>query len=339
MFDFAVPPELIAQEPLEPRDHARLLVATRYDNTLAHRHFYDLPDLLRPGDLLVLNDTRVLNARLLGRRIATGGKWEGLFLHARADGTWELMCQTRGRLRAGETIAVEPGPLQLELIAPLEGGRWHVQPTQHGSAAQILEHAGQVPLPPYIRKGLARPEDRQRYQTVYARREGAVAAPTAGLHFTPNLLIRLSGRGIDHVFVTLHVELGTFLPMQSDDPAQHVMHQEWGEMRAEVAATIAQRHAQGGRIVAVGTTSVRVLETVAGSGPLRAWAGSTDLFIYPPYQFRAIDVLITNFHFPKTTLLLLVEAFAGAALLERVYCKAIEQRYRFFSYGDAMLVE
>jgi S-adenosylmethionine:tRNA ribosyltransferase-isomerase len=339
MIDFEVPQHLIAQEPMEPRDHARLLVVSRSNNSLAHRHFYDLPDLLNPGDLLALNDTRVLNARLLGLRTTTGGKWEGLFLSARPDGTWEIMCQTRGRLKPGEMIDIDPGPLQLKLLAPIGAGRWQVEPSQSGSVAQILDQAGQVPLPPYIRKGTARPEDRQRYQTVFAQRTGAVAAPTAGLHFTPELIERLSRRGIDHVFVTLHVGLGTFLPMQKDDPTKHLMHQEWGEMTPDAAQNILRRRAEGGRIVAVGTTSVRVLETVARTGPLRAWSGLTDLFIYPPYAFQVVDALITNFHFPKTTLLLLVEAFAGTSLLEMAYLDAIKENYRFFSYGDTMLVE
>ncbi len=338
MIDFEVPPPLIAQEPMEPRDHARLLVVSRAENTLTHGHFYDLPELLKPGDLLVLNDTRVLNARLLGHRSTTGGKWEGLFLNARPDGTWEILCQTRGRLQPGERIAIDPGPLQLKLLAPTGGGSWHVEPNLDGSVAQILEQAGQVPLPPYIRKGTARPADRQRYQTVFAERTGAVAAPTAGLHFTPELFEKLSRLKIDHVFVTLHVGLGTFLPMQTDDPTKHVMHQEWGELTADAAQTILHRRAQGGRVVAVGTTSVRVLETVARTGPLRAWSGLTNLFIYPPYAFQAVDALITNFHFPKTTLLLLVEAFAGTSLLETAYHDAIRENYRFFSYGDAMLV-
>lgn len=339
MIDFEVPPQLIAQEPIEPRDHARLLVVSRSGKSLEHRHFYDLPDLLKPGDLLVLNDTRVLNARLLGHRSSTGGKWEGLFLNGRPDGTWEIMCQTRGRLQPGETIAIDPGPLQLKLLTPVGGGRWQVEPNMGGSVAQILEQAGQVPLPPYIRKGTARPEDRQRYQTVFAQRAGAVAAPTAGLHFTPELFEKLSRREIDHVFVTLHVGLGTFLPIQTDDPTKHVMHQEWGELKSDAAQTILRRRAAGGRIIAVGTTSVRVLETVARTGPLRAWSGLTDLFIYPPYAIQVVDVLITNFHFPNTTLLLLVEAFAGTSLLETAYHDAIKDSYRFFSFGDAMLVE
>ena len=201
-----------------------------------------------------------------------------------------------------------------------------------------MEQAGHVPLPPYIRKGIARPEDRERYQTVYARHEGAVAAPTAGLHFTPAVFERLKARGIGWTFVTLHVGLGTFQPMSTDDPANHTMHEEWGELSAATARIIAERRAAGGRIVAVGTTSVRVLETAARLGSVQPWAGATDLFIHPPYQFKVVDALITNFHFPMTTLLLLVAALAGDNLLEKAYRTALKENYRFFSYGDAMLI-
>jgi S-adenosylmethionine:tRNA ribosyltransferase-isomerase len=339
LFNFEVPPNLIAQEPIQPRDQSRLLAALRKDQALAHRRFFDLPDLLRPGDLLVLNDTRVLNARLLGRRAATGGHWEGLFLHAGPDGTWEILAQTRGHPQPGEIIAIEPGPVELELVAKLPGGRWQARPSLAGPLALILDQAGQVPLPHYIRKGVARAEDRERYQTIFARKQGAVAAPTAGLHFTPAVFERLEKRSISWTFVTLHVGLGTFQPLQTEDPAQHVMHREWGEISKDAAQAIARQRTAGGRIVAVGTTSVRVLETVARTGPMRTWSGETDLFIYPPYTFGAVDLLITNFHFPRTTLLLLVEAFAGAALLEKAYRSALEENYRFFSYGDAMMIE
>lgn len=337
-FDFDVPERLIAQAPIQPRDQARLLVASRADGSLNNHHFYDLPELLQPGDVLVLNDTRVVHARLLGHRAATGGKWEGLFLRADPDGRWEMLCQTRGRPQPAEIIAIDPGPLTLTLVSQQSTGPWLVQPSLPGSPAALLQQFGQVPLPPYIRKGVARSEDRERYQTVFARTEGAVAAPTAGLHFTPGLFERLKMRGIAWTFVTLHVGLGTFLPMQSDDPARHLMHQEWGELSADAVRTIAQHRAKGGRVVAVGTTSVRVLETAARGGTLEPWAGVTDLFIYPPYTFRAVDALVTNFHFPKTTLLLLAGAFAGVELLQKAYSTAIADNYRFFSYGDAMLI-
>jgi S-adenosylmethionine:tRNA ribosyltransferase-isomerase len=339
LFEFTVPPRLIAQEPIEPRDHARLLVVGRRDQGLAHRHFFDLPDLLRPGDLLVLNDTRVLYARLVGRRATTGGQWQGLFLGAGPDGTWELLSQTRGHLRPGETIVIEPGPLKLKLLSKLPDGRWQAEPSVPGPAAQVLDQTGGVPLPPYIRKGVASERDRERYQTIFARKEGAVAAPTAGLHFTAGIFERLEKRGISWTFVTLHVGLGTFQPMQTMDPARHVMHEEWGELSGYAARAITRCQADGGRIVAVGTTSVRVLETVARGGSIRPWSGMTNLFIHEPFDFRAVDALITNFHFPKTTLLHLAAAFAGEPLLEKAYRAAMDEQYRFFSYGDAMLIE
>ncbi len=337
-FDYDLPTEFIAQEPVQPRDQSRLLVVRRRNRSLEHRHFFDVPELLLPGDLLVLNDTRVLHARLLGQRAKTGGKWEGLFLRALDDGTWEMLCQTRGRLLPGETIRVEPGPLQLTLRAQIPRGRWQVEPSIPGTPADILERHGHVPLPPYIRKGMAKAEDQERYQTVFARQAGAVAAPTAGLHFTADVFDKLSQRGIGWTFVTLHVGLGTFQPMLTDDPKEHRMHQEWGALSEPAARAIARCKKREGRVIAVGTTSVRVLETVARTGPPRPWSGETDLFIYPPYDFRLTDALITNFHLPKTTLLLLVSAFTGVDLLEKAYRKAIEERYRFYSYGDAMLI-
>jgi S-adenosylmethionine:tRNA ribosyltransferase-isomerase len=336
--DYELPPHLIAQEPLAERDRARLLVVRRADATLEHRTFQELPDLLNAGDLLVLNDTRVIPARLLGRRARTGGRWEGLFLNTRTDGTWEILCQTRGRLTEGETILVDPGPLQLTLLSKTPAGHWIVSPPTSGPALEILERHGQVPLPPYIRKGRATPADRERYQTVFAHHAGAVAAPTAGLHFTPRLFERLGQRGIDWTFITLHVGFGTFQSIQVEDVAEHRMHAEWGELSATAVTAITARRARGKRVVAVGTTAVRVLETVAAREPLQPWTGETELFIYPPYPFRVVDALVTNFHLPRTSLLLLVSAFGGGDLIRRAYQTAIEHAYRFFSYGDAMLI-
>jgi S-adenosylmethionine:tRNA ribosyltransferase-isomerase len=336
--EYELPAHLIAQEPCAPRDQARLLVLHRANGTLEHRRFLDLPELLRPGDLLVLNDTRVLHARLLGRRARTAGKWEGLFLRQHADGQWDMMCQTRGRLEEGETIAVEPGPLTLQLVARLPGGGWRVRPSLAGAAVELLERFGQVPLPPYIRKGTACAEDRHRYQTIFARQDGAVAAPTAGLHFTPRVFERLHERGIGWTFVTLHVGPGTFQPIQADDYTQHVMHHEWAELSAATAQAVRDCKQRGGRVVAVGTTSVRVLETAARLGSLAAWSGETNLFIHPPYEFRAVDALVTNFHLPQTTLLLLVAAFAGVECTRQAYRAAVAAEYRFYSYGDAMLI-
>jgi S-adenosylmethionine:tRNA ribosyltransferase-isomerase len=336
--EYELPARLIAQEPCEPRDQARLLVLRRSGQTLEHRHFYEVPELLQAGDLLVLNDTRVVPARLLGRRARSGGKWEGLFLRALPDGCWEIMCQARGRLQEGETIEVAPGPLTLELTARLDGGRWRVRPSLAEEARELLRRFGQVPLPPYIRQGTARAEDRDRSPTVFARRDGAVAAPTAGLHFTPRLFERLRERSIGWAFVTLHVGPGTFQPIQSEDYTRHPMHHEWGELSAATAEAIGACKRRGGRIVAVGTTAVRVLETAAHRAPGQAWAGETDLFIHPPYAFRAIDALVTNFHMPHTTLLLLVAAFAGVEFTRTAYQAAVAAEYRFFSYGDATLI-
>lgn len=343
LFNYELPAHLIAQQPCPHRDQSRLMVVSRERRELAQRQFFELPEILRPGDLLVLNDSRVLPARLLGsrkrRERKTGGKWEGLFLGQSADGIWELMCQTRGRLAPGEIIAVEPGPLELLLIARNLEGRWLAQPSVSGSPTELLQRFGRVPLPPYIRKGKAVEADRERYQTVYARQAGAVAAPTAGLHFTPHLFDKLRCRGIDWAFITLHVGPGTFLPIQGEDYTKHCMHAEWGELPDKTAQAINACRSRGGQVIAVGSTSVRVLETAAtASGAVRPWSGDTGLFIYPPYSFRAVDALLTNFHLPRSTLLLLVAAFAGADLLSKAYKTAIDMEYRFFSYGDAMLI-
>jgi S-adenosylmethionine:tRNA ribosyltransferase-isomerase len=337
-FEYALPAYLIAQEPCTDRDQARLLTVNRSFSRIEHHIFHELPDLLTAGDLVILNDTKVLPARLLGRRARTGGKWEGLFLLQHPDGSWEMLCQTRGRLSEDETIQVEPGPLTLRLLSKTAEGHWLAQPSEAGSPAALLERYGQMPLPPYIRKGRAVAADRERYQTVFADRAGAVAAPTAGLHFTPQLFERLEQRGIGRAFVTLHVGLGTFQPIQVEDFTHHRMHREWGELPAATAEAITTCRARGGRVVAVGTTSIRVLESVAATGPIRPWSGDTELFIYPPYRFRAVDALVTNFHLPRSTLLLLVGAFAGVDLTRAAYKTAIEQEYRFYSYGDAMLI-
>jgi S-adenosylmethionine:tRNA ribosyltransferase-isomerase len=336
--DYELPPHLIAQEPAAERDRSRLLVIDRKKGSLAHQTFRDLPDLLAPGDLLVLNDTRVVPARLLGRRARTGGKWEGLFLRELPDGCWELLSQTRGRLLAGEKIAIDAGPLELLLIEKTVHGHWLVRPSLPGRALELLMRHGQIPLPPYIRRGREKAGDRERYQTVYAARAGAVAAPTAGLHFTPELFEGLARRGIARVFVTLHVGLGTFQPIQDEDLTRHLMHAEWGDLSADAANAIRACRQRGGRIVAVGTTTVRVLETAAATGEIGPWSGETRIFIYPPYRFRAVDALITNFHLPRTSLLLLVSAFAGADLVRAAYKTAVEQGYRFYSYGDAMVI-
>lgn len=336
LLDYDLPAHLIAQTPAADRDASRLLVVGRAAGDLRHHHFRDLPELLDPGDLLVLNDTRVLPARVVGKRERTGGKWEGLFLRE-SDGLWEMLARTRGRPEVGEAIVIEPGPLRLTLRGRA-GGHWLAEPAPAGPPGELLATSGRVPLPPYIRKGKSEAADRDRYQTVYARADGSVAAPTAGLHFTPTLFDRLQARGIDRTHVTLHVGLGTFEPMKAADPADHVMHAEWGAVPAAAVDAIRACRARGGRVIAVGTTATRALESAARAGDLRPWHGDTNIFIYPPYRFRVVDGLITNFHLPRTTLLLLVAALAGPERVKGAYAEAVRAGYRFYSYGDAMLV-
>ncbi len=340
-YDYELPRELIAQFPLVHRADARLLLVNRAEQTLQHHHIRDLPDLLGRGDMLVLNDTRVLPARLTGRREQTGGRWSGLFL-SEQDGLWEVMCKTRGNPQPGEWIVLEDRDsregLRLQLVAALGRGLWTVRPAIAGPAAELLQRVGRVPLPPYIRGGHMVDADEQTYQTVFAERFGAVAAPTAGLHFTPSLLKQLASRGVDFQRVTLHVGAGTFQPISTDRLDEHQMHAEWAELSAETADAVRQHRQSGGRVIAVGTTVVRTLESASRSGDLQAFSDWTDLFIKPPYSFQSLDGLLTNFHVPKSTLLILVRAFGGDALIERAYQEAIDERYRFFSYGDAMLI-
>lgn len=343
--DYDLPPELIAQHPSDQRDHSRLLRVRRGGPPLGHHLFRDLPELLRPGDLLILNDTKVLPARLLGRKARSGGKWEGLFLEQRPEGAWELLCQTRGRPAVGDHILVDP-PLPVpgleSLALRLEGrtpeGRWLMRPERPGSVVELLAVYGQVPLPPYIRKGQEGPRDRERYQTVFASHPGSVAAPTAGLHFTSELLERLTQRGIERTPVTLHVGMGTFQPIQVEDVRQHRVHPEWCSVPAETVEAIQMCRHRGDRVIAVGTTTTRTLETAARQGELQPRAGQTDLTICPPFEFRVVDAIITNFHLPRSSLLLLVAAFTGWESLRESYQVAIEERYHFYSYGDAMLI-
>ncbi|MHB8865043.1 MAG: tRNA preQ1(34) S-adenosylmethionine ribosyltransferase-isomerase QueA [Pirellulaceae bacterium] len=342
-YDYELPRELIAQRALANRSAARLLVATRREESIAHAYVRDLPEYLRPDDCLVLNDTRVLPARLRGRRVATGGRWEGLFVCSDSAGRWQLLCKTRGKLRPGETIMLKDrqavDAFALTLLLELGDGVWAAEPQVPGPVAELLERVGRVPLPPYIRGGEMDNGDAEHYQTVFARRPGAIAAPTAGLHFTNELLGQLVDRGVAICRVTLHVGIGTFRPIAVSRIEDHVMHREWGDITETTVQRINQCRAAGGRVVAVGTTSVRVLETAARDGQLRAWQGQTDLFIRPPYTFRCVDALLTNFHLPKSTLLILVRIFGGDRLMRQAYSTAIEERYRFFSYGDAMLIQ
>ncbi len=343
--DYDLPARLIAQHPSDRRDHSRLMVVRRGGPVLAHAHFRDLPSYLRPGDLLILNDTRVLPARLFGRKARTGGKWEGLFLRRHHEGDWELMCQTRGRPEVGEVIQVEapcsepPVPvLELRLESRTTEGHWLVRPNLPGTPVDLLATYGHTPLPPYIRKGLAGDADRERYQTIFAQQPGSVAAPTAGLHFTPEVFDALKQRGINWSFVTLHVGAGTFQPIQVEDIALHRVHAEWCELPAPTVAAINACRRRGGHVIAVGTTTTRTLETVAARGPLQPWSGESELTIAPPFSFHVVDGLITNFHLPRSSLLLLVAAFTGWKSLRESYRIAIEQDYRFYSYGDAMLI-
>ena len=341
-FDFDLPDELIAQHPIEPRDRSRLMVVDRRRGSWEHRTFAELPELLDPRDVLVRNNTRVLPARLVGRREATGGKWEGLFLREQPGGTWEMLATTRGRPAPGEQVVVGQG-LPLVLEARGAAGSWIVRPNQdpenpEQSAIALLEQHGQTPLPPYIRRGREAPGDRLAYQTVYARRPGSVAAPTAGLHFSDEVFARLSAKGIASVDLTLHVGLGTFRPMVAEQLEDHMMHAEWAELTPLAVDTLQARRRQGGRIVAIGTTSARTLETAGASGTLQPFAGETQLFIRPGHVFHSLDALVTNFHLPRSSLLVLVSALAGLDLIRAAYAEAIRSRYRFYSYGDAMLI-
>jgi S-adenosylmethionine:tRNA ribosyltransferase-isomerase len=343
LFDYRLPPEAIAQHPPDRRDAGRLMRLSRAGGTIDHHQFSDLPDLLRSGDLMVLNDTRVVAAHLVFRR-RTGSRIEGLFLRTFNDGRWEVMLRGRGRLKPGEALLVEGEPAQaLRLDAHQGEGLWIVTPQPAADAAALLARVGQTPLPPYIDRHDAdtrtRQHDAERYQTVFARRDGAVAAPTAGLHFTPELLDRLRQRDIETAYLTLHVGLGTFRPVSADRVEDHRMHSERFEVPAATAEAIRRAKAQGRRLVAVGTTTVRVLETVAQRGPLVACDGDTNLFIYPPFEFKLVDALITNFHLPRSTLLMMVAALAGREFLMRAYDEAIRQGYRFYSYGDGCLIE
>ena len=351
-YDFELPPELIAREPLPERDASRLLHVHRESETVAHRQFRDIVDLLNPNDCLVVNQTRVLPARLLGTRTETGGKWEGLYLEADPDGNWILLSQTRGKLQASETITLSPihtaaenaeqqssQQLQLRLLKKLTEGRWLAQPLSEEPVEELLAIFGTMPLPPYIGRKVANQNDLNRYQTTYAAVPGAVAAPTAGLHFTSELLDQCRDKGITIATVTLHVGIGTFRPISVNNLAEHHMHAEWCEINEETVNTIQAVRSNGGRVIAVGTTSVRTLESAARTGTLEPFCGETDLFIRPPYEFRAVDGLITNFHLPKSSLLVMISAFAGFDLVRHAYREAVENRYRFFSYGDAMFIE
>ena len=335
-FDYDLPPSLIAQDPLPDRGGSRLLVLDRAGGAVRHGRFVDVVDLVAPEDVLVINVSRVIPARLHGKR-ETGNVAELLLVRELPDGTWLAMGHPGGKLKPGRRVTFGPDS-SAEIVEALGGGLRRVRFVGPLDAPATLAQYGEVPLPPYIRRA-PRPEDRERYQTVYAAHDGSVAAPTAGLHFTRDLLDRLRARGVALAEVDLHVGPGTFKPVETDDLARHAMHAEPYRVSDAAAALINQRRDAGGRVWAVGTTVVRTLETLAGpGGHISPGAGETRLFIHPPYAFRAVDRLLTNFHLPRSTLLMLVCAFGGYDNVMRAYGEAIEQRYRFYSYGDAMLV-
>lgn len=333
-FHYDLPPELIAQQPLPERAASRLLVMDRETGKCRDRYFRELPDLLRPGDLLVFNDTRVIPARLFGRK-SSGGRVEILVERILDDETALAQLRVSKKPAAGSRIEVD-GDGVLEVLSR-DDDFWRLRRVQGPAWLELLESAGHMPLPPYIRRADT-VEDRARYQTVFAQRPGAVAAPTASLHFDETVLAKLEARGIERTFCTLHVGAGTFQPVRVDEVEKHRMHPEWIEVGEDVVNAVNATRAGGGRVIAVGTTAVRSLETAASNGRLEPYRGDSRLFIYPGYRFRAVDAMITNFHLPESTLLMLVSAFAGREPVLAAYAHAIEENYRFFSYGDAMLI-
>ena len=335
-FYFNLPQELIAQTPLEKRDSSRLFCLNRTSGECTHRHFNELPQLLRAGDLLVLNDSRVLPARLYGQKLPTGAAIEFLLLERRRGSDWEILVRPGRKALPGTRFSFGGGLLEAEILEVLEGGNRLARFFYDGEFYAVLEQIGQMPLPHYITERLS---DAERYQTVYSREPGSAAAPTAGLHFTDELLAKLRENGIDTAFVTLHVGLGTFRPVKVDDIESHKMHAEHYHVSAETAQAIARTKKNGGRVIAVGTTSCRTLESVAQKhGSVIESDGYTDIFLYPGSEFRVIDGLITNFHLPESTLIMLVSAFAGYEHTMQAYHCAVQERYRFFSFGDAMLI-
>ena len=333
---FELPQELIAQDPLEERTSSRLLVLDKRTGAVSHHGFREIGEFLRPGDSLVLNDTKVIPARLLGEREGTGAHVELLLLKRRSGDVWETLVRPGKKCRPGTRLTFGDGLLKAEILDTVEEGNRLVRFDYEGIFEEVLDRLGEMPLPPYITHKL---QDRNRYQTVYAKHEGSAAAPTAGLHFTKELLGRLEGKGIGIAYVTLHVGLGTFRPVKEENVLEHHMHTEHYQVSREAADTINRTKAQGGRIVCVGTTSCRTLESAAGEdGLVRPCSGDTDIFIYPGYRFRVLDALITNFHLPESTLIMLVSALAGREHVLAAYEEAVRERYRFFSFGDAMLI-
>ncbi|EHD1641704.1 tRNA preQ1(34) S-adenosylmethionine ribosyltransferase-isomerase QueA [Listeria monocytogenes] len=336
-FDFDLPEELIAQTPLLDRTSSRLMVLDKESGDIKDQHFTDIISYLNEGDALVLNDTRVLPARLHGIKDETGAHIEVLLLKQKEGNAWETLVKPAKRIRKGATITFGDGALKATCLEELEHGGRILEFSYEGIFYEVLEQLGEMPLPPYIKEQLA---DRDRYQTVYAKENGSAAAPTAGLHFTEDLLAKISAKGVEIIFVTLHVGLGTFRPVDVEDTANHKMHSEFYRLTEESAERINKIKAQGGKVVAVGTTSIRTLETIASrhDGKLVAESGWTEIFISPGYTFQAVDALITNFHLPKSTLIMLVSALSDRTKILAAYNHAVEQQYRFFSFGDAMFI-
>lgn len=335
-FYYELPQELIAQTPLKDRTASRLLVLDRKSGEIEHRRFRDITEYLRPGDCLVMNNTRVIPARLYGVKEDTGGKIEFLLLKRIDLDTWEIILKPGKRGRKGARFVFGDGALRAEITDVKPDGNRIVRFEYEGVWEELLDKLGEMPLPPYIKEKLT---DKERYQTVYSKIEGSAAAPTAGLHFTEELLEKIKDMGVNTAYLTLHVGLGTFRPVSVENVEEHVMHSEYYEINEETAKLINRTRENGGRIVAVGTTSVRTLETAAdGDGRLKAESGNTDIFIYPGYKFKAVDALITNFHLPESTLLMLISAFAGKDKVFKAYEEAVKEKYRFFSFGDAMFI-
>jgi S-adenosylmethionine:tRNA ribosyltransferase-isomerase len=342
-FDYTLPPGFIAQTPIEPRDQSRLLVINRKDGSIEHRRFFEITDYLRGGDVMVFNNSRVLPARLKGKKARSGGAAEILLLRRLGDNVWEGLVKPARRLQIGEKIEIITGASSNsgqgeKIIAEITGtGKEGIRVIRFSDETRLLA-AGEMPLPPYIHEPLKNPE---RYQTVYARVVGSAAAPTAGLHFTPELLDKISAKGVHCLFTTLHVGLDTFRPVTEENPQQHTIYREYGVLGEEAATELSEARREGRRIICVGTTSVRLVEQAALSsqpGEIRPFADWVSLFILPGHRFRMVDALVTNFHLPKSTLLMLVTAFGGKEIIDKAYREAIEQRYRFYSFGDAMLI-
>ena len=335
-FYYDLPKELIAQTPLKDRASSRLLKVNKQSGELEHTHFHNIINELNKGDCLVLNDTRVIPARLFGEKEGTGGKIEFLLLTRKSDDIWEVILKPGKKAKPGAKFIFGDGKLKAEILETVNDGNRLVKFFYNGLFENVLDELGEMPLPPYITAHL---DDKERYQTVYSKHEGSAAAPTAGLHFTEQLLNDIKNKGVNIAYITLHVGLGTFRPVKSDDVENHKMHSEFYSISKEAADTVNNARKNGGRIISVGTTSTRTLETVAGNdGFIKECSGWTDIFIYPPYKFKCVDALITNFHLPESTLLMLVSAFSSKEIIMNAYKEAVKEKYRFFSFGDAMFI-